>query len=148
MKTRLLIPASLILALSACGQSGEEAASTDTAATETAMESEAPAEATETVALTGEEVFKRCMACHKADAGAPSGIGPNLHGVVGRKVAGVDGYNYSKAMMEKGGTWDEATLDEFLAAPMKTVPGTKMGFAGVTNDDERKALIGYLAEQK
>ncbi|ALH81711.1 c-type cytochrome [Sphingopyxis macrogoltabida] len=131
------------LALAGCGKS-EPAA--DSATTGEAA-AEAPAAAIEPTAAMGEQVFKRCMACHTIDAGGRNGIGPNLHGVVGRAVASHEGFSYSGAMKAKGGIWDEAALDTYLEAPMKALPGTRMAFAGVIDAADRKALILYLKEQ-
>ena len=134
------------LMLAACGGGGQQegAPAQDVGATSEAA-TEAPAA---TAAISGEKSFAKCAACHKVEKGAPNGVGPNLHGIVGKAVASVDGFAYSAAMKAKGGVWDEATLDAYLENPRKLVPGTKMAFAGINNADERKALIGWLAEQK
>ncbi|KAI6170463.1 Cytochrome c family protein [Aphelenchoides bicaudatus] len=95
----------------------------------------------------GEQVFKRCVACHTIDKGGANGIGPNLHGVVGRAVASHAGFSYSGAMKAKGGVWDKAALDTYLEAPMKALPGTRMAFAGVIDAADRQALILYLEER-
>ncbi len=95
----------------------------------------------------GEQLFKRCVACHTIDKGGTNGIGPNLHGVVGRTVAAHPGFSYSGAMKAKDGIWDEAALDAYLADPMKNVPGTRMAFAGVIDPTDRKALFLYLEAQ-
>ena len=71
-------------------------------------------------------------------------MGPLLIGVVGRKAGAVPGYNYSAAMKSSGLTWDEATLDSFLATPMKKVPGTSMP-VGVASAKDRADMIAYLA---
>ncbi|MCW5647916.1 MAG: cytochrome c family protein [Sphingopyxis sp.] len=102
----------------------------------------------EPTAAMGEQIFKRCVACHTVDKGGRNGIGPNLHGIVGAPVAAKPGFSYSGAMKAKGGVWDEATLDAYLEAPMKALPGTRMAFAGVIDPADRKALILYLTEQK
>jgi cytochrome c len=138
MIRRIALVAILPLALAACGQKAEES-ETDTA-TETA-----PAEV---AAISGEDSFRKCVACHKLEKGAPNGVGPNLHGIVGKSVASAEGFNYSAAMKAKGGVWDEAALDAYLENPRKAVTGTKMSFAGISNAEERKALINYLAAQK
>ena len=96
----------------------------------------------------GEAVFAKCAACHTIDQGGANGIGPNLHGVVGRAVAAHEGFSYSSALKAKGGTWDAAHLDQFLESPMKYAPGTRMAFAGVIDASDRKALILYLESQK
>src|SRR3546814_15995953 len=89
----------------------------------------------------GEQVFRRCAACHTIDKDGRNGIGPNLHGIVGHAVAAHAGFAYSGAMKAKGGVWDEAALDAFLADPMKAVPGTRMVFAGVIDAADREALL-------
>ncbi|AIB15672.1 cytochrome C (plasmid) [Azospirillum argentinense] len=91
----------------------------------------------------GAKVFNQCKACHTIEAGGPNRVGPNLHGVVGRKAGAVETYKYSDAM-KNAGAWDEATLDAYLADPKSAVPGNKMAFAGVKNEQARKDLIAYL----
>ena len=135
-------------ALAGCGQSDQPAATDDPAAeSATPAESAEPAAAVEPTTAMGEPLFKRCVACHTIDKGGSNGIGPNLHGVVGRAVASVPDFAYSGAMRAKGGVWDAAALDAYLADPMKTLPGTRMAFAGVIDPGDRKALILYLEDQ-
>jgi cytochrome c len=96
----------------------------------------------------GEAVFKRnCAICHTTEPGKNK-IGPSLAGVVGRKAGSAPNYTYSEANKSSGATWDEATLDTYLTAPTKFVPGTKMVFAGLKNPDDRKAVIAWLKTQK
>jgi cytochrome c len=96
----------------------------------------------------GEAVFKRyCAVCHTVEAGKNK-IGPSLAGIVGRKSGSVPGFSYTDANKNSGVTWDEQTLDTYLTDPKKFIPGTKMLFAGVKSDDDRKALIAYLKQQK
>lgn len=134
----LLLP----IALSACGGAADDSQA-DVATTDGAVES-----TTAAVTYSGEDTYKKCVACHSIDKGGRNGVGPNLHGVVGRAVGSVAGYNYSAAMKAKGGVWDEASLDAYLENPRKAVVGTKMSFAGLSNAEERKALIAYLKAQK
>lgn len=129
------------LLLAGCGKS-------DQPADEAAGTADAPAATVEPTAAMGEQVFKRCVACHTIDKGGANGIGPNLHGVVGRPVASHAGFSYSSAMKAKGGVWDAATLNTYLEAPMKAIPGTRMAFAGVYDPLDRKALLLYLEAQK
>ena len=129
------------LLLAGCGKADEPA---DAPATGEASIDEPAVEPT---AAMGEQIFKRCVACHTIDKNGSNGIGPNLHGVVGRAVASHPGFSYSGAMKNKGGVWDAETLDAYLAAPMKALPGTRMAFAGVNDATDRKALILYLESQ-
>ncbi|MEM7399421.1 MAG: cytochrome c family protein [Pseudomonadota bacterium] len=94
----------------------------------------------------GAKVFKRCKACHKIEAGK-NGVGPHLFGIVGRGVASVDGYTYSKALIaygSGGAVWDSARLGAYLRKPKAEVKGTKMAFAGLKKDAQRADLIAYL----
>ena len=95
-------------------------------------------------AANGEKVFRKCKACHTIEKDGKHRVGPNLHGVVGAKAAGKDGYKYSKAMKESGLTWDEATLDKYLTKPKALVKKTKMAFAGIKKDSDRADVIAYL----
>lgn len=128
------------LLLAGCGKG-------DKPADDAAGTADAPAATVEPTAAMGEQVFKRCVACHTIDKGGANGIGPNLHGVVGRPVASHAGFSYSSAMKTKGGAWDMAALDAYLEAPMKALPGTRMAFAGVYDPADRKALLLYLEAQ-
>jgi len=95
----------------------------------------------------GAKLFKqRCQSCHSITPGKNSPVGPNLVGVVGRASAATD-FKYSAALKAAGLTWDAATLDQFLAAPTKLVPGTRMA-VGVPNGDRRKGIIAYLESVK
>jgi cytochrome c len=95
----------------------------------------------------GETFFRqRCQSCHTVTQGRPSTLGPSLIGVVGRKAASAQ-FNYSPALKDSGLTWNRATLDRFLAAPTRTVPGTRMVIA-VPDPAQRAALIGYLETRK
>lgn len=95
-------------------------------------------------AAAGEKVFIKCKACHQIGEGAKNGVGPLLNGIIGRKSGSVEGYNYSEANKKSGLTWDEATFKEYIKDPKAKVPGTKMAFAGLKNDDEINNLVAYL----
>jgi cytochrome c len=100
-------------------------------------------------AAKGEAVFAKCKACHTIDQGGANGIGPNLFGVHGEAVAGDrGGYAFSDALKGKGGTWDDATLDAWLAGPAKFAQGTKMTFAGISDPQQRADVIAYLKSKK
>ena len=92
-------------------------------------------------AKKGEEIYSRCLACH---ALAYDRTGPRHCGLFGRKAASVPGFAYSDAMKRSKITWNAKTLDRFIADPIKTVPGTAMGYAGVKDREERADLIAYL----
>jgi cytochrome c len=94
-------------------------------------------------ASKGANVFKKCQACHKIEAGANS-TGPSLHAVVGRDVASEPGFGYSAAMQAVEGTWTPEHLNAFLTKPSAEVPGTAMGFAGLRKIEDRANLIAYL----
>ena len=97
-------------------------------------------------AAAGEQVFKKCKACHQIGENAKNAVGPNLNGVVGRKAGTVEGFNYSDANKGSGLTWDEATLKIYLHDPKAKVPGTKMSFAGLPNDADIANVIAYLKQ--
>src|SRR5262245_43511270 len=90
----------------------------------------------------GKSAFQQCAACHAADDA--NGVGPGLKGLVGRKSGAHEGFRYSRAMKGAGITWDEKSLDAFLADPQKAVPGNQMPFAGLADARQRAELIAYL----
>lgn len=97
-------------------------------------------------AAAGEKVFLKCKACHENEKGVNK-VGPTLKGIVGRKTASVEGFNYSEAMKAKGAAgqvWDEATLTSYLPDPKAWVPGTKMAFGGLKKPEEVANVIAYL----
>jgi cytochrome c len=94
----------------------------------------------------GETKFKVCRICHQIGEGAKNFVGPELNGLVGRKAGTVPGYNYSDANKNSGITWDEATLAKYLRSPREIVPGTKMAFAGLSQEDDVQDVIAYLRQ--
>ncbi len=100
-----------------------------------------PAVAADGDPVRGAGIYQRCQACHSLDRNRS---GPKHCGLFGRKAGSVPGYRYSKAMLRAGFVWDAASLDRFLANPMKAMPGTRMGYAGVRDPGERADLIAYL----
>jgi len=98
-------------------------------------------------AAAGEKTFDgKCKVCHRVGEGAKNFVGPVLNGVVGRKAGTYPGYNYSEANKNSGVTWDEATLKNYLKDPKAAVPGTKMVFAGLSNEQDIDNVIAYLKQ--
>lgn len=92
----------------------------------------------------GAAVFKKCASCHTVNEGGKNGIGPNLWDVVGRGRGVHEGFNYSKALVEKGGIWDYPSLTEFIHKPKTWLSGTKMAFAGLRSEKDLANLMAYL----
>ncbi|WP_309661945.1 cytochrome c family protein [Sphingomonas sp.] len=96
-------------------------------------------------AAAGEQVFKKCAACHNADKGGANQLGPNLWGVLGEEIGkGANGFAFSDALSGKGGAWNFANLSEWLTSPKKFAPGTKMTFAGLSKSEDRANVIAFL----
>jgi cytochrome c len=94
----------------------------------------------------GKALFEQCSACHSLEAGH-NGVGPSLHGLFGRKSAGVEDYVYSPAMRRANVTWSATNLDSFLAEPQAApFRGNKMPFAGMSDAQGRADLIAYLQQ--
>jgi cytochrome c len=94
--------------------------------------------------MRGKILFLRCASCHDISKTASPKIGPNLYGIVGRKAGALPGFTYSSAMASQHFVWTEANLDRWLTKPSAMVPGTAMGFAGISNEADRQAIIAYL----
>ncbi len=93
----------------------------------------------------GARVFNQCKACHTLDAGV-NRVGPSLAGLDGRTAGTVEGFRYSDAMKDSGIVWNEETLEGFLANPREYLPGNRMSFPGVRDEEKLEALIDYLLE--
>lgn len=93
----------------------------------------------------GKSVAKKCIACHSFEKGGSNKVGPNLWNVVGNKKAHLgSSFNYSKAVLEKGGHWGYEELFAFLKNPKAYIKGTRMAFAGISKPQEIADLISYL----
>lgn len=91
-----------------------------------------------------ERLIAVCSGCHATNSDQPSFTGPSLYGVVNRRVASLDDFNYSPAMKAEGGRWTRERLDRFLANPQSEVRGTTMAFGGIPSSQDRQAIIEFL----
>ena len=96
----------------------------------------------------GERLYAQCYACHALEPHANTPAGPTLHAVVGRAIAAEPGFNYSPALRRLAAAearWTPELLDRFLTDPAAVAPGTEMGFPGMDDPAQRRALIEWLA---
>lgn len=94
----------------------------------------------------GQNSFKKCLPCHRIGPGAKNLVGPELNGLDGRKAGTVPNFNYSDANKNSGIVWNEETFKEYIKDPRAKIPGTKMTFAGIKNDQEINDLWAYLKQ--
>ncbi len=94
----------------------------------------------------GEQSFKKCIACHSVGDDAKNKVGPVLNGLEGRKTGTIEGFNYSEANKSAAITWNEETFRDYIKDPRAKIPGTKMVFAGIKNEQETKDLWAYLKQ--
>ena len=87
-----------------------------------------------------------CRACHSLEQGGANQVGPSLYGMFGKPAGRVSGFDYSAALRNAGFVWTPRALDAWLAQPARFLPGNRMAFAGVMNEDDRNDLIAYLLE--
>jgi len=92
----------------------------------------------------GERLWRQCSACHQLEQGA-NGVGPYLHGVVGRAKGAAEGFGYSETLASMGGEWTPENLSSFIENPRDYAPGTAMAYAGMRDVEDRANLIAYLA---
>lgn len=162
------LAAAALLSLSACsggddGETSSPAASGEPAAAAQSEGGEAPtaspADAAPSEASAASEpatagalpsepptAFLQCRSCHSVEPGK-NGVGPSLAGIAGRPAASSDGFRYSDALRNSGITWSRDKLDEWLAGPMRMVPGTRM-VQIVRDEEQRKAILDYLETLK
>jgi cytochrome c len=160
------LPASLtvlaLVALGGCGEPNTKPAAADappSASAEEATKPAAPAAApgapsAEFAALpepyksasysVGRRTAQLCQSCHLNAEGAGNLVGPNLHGLFGRKVASVADFDYSPAMKAEDFVWTPEQLDHWLANPGTFIKGNRMTFSGVRREVDRTAVIAYL----
>ena len=93
----------------------------------------------------GERLFnQQCKACHTLDKDGARTVGPNLHGLIGRKAGSTEGFSSSDAMKASGIVWDDKTLVEYLKDPKGRVPGTKMVYIGLKQEAQQADMIAFL----
>jgi cytochrome c len=97
-------------------------------------------------AAAGEKVFAQCRACHQVGENAKNAVGPVLNGLFGRPAGTVEGYTYSPANKNSGITWDEAVFREYIKNPRGKIPGTKMVYAGLKDEQRINDLVAYLKQ--
>ena len=98
-------------------------------------------------AEAGQRVFNQCRACHSINEGGRNGVGPNLHGIIGRKAGSSEGFRYSASLREKaegGLTWNEDTLRAYIANPKAVIPAGSMSYPGLRNEQQLNDLLAYL----
>lgn len=136
---RRLLTSLALLGLAACGGAKDEPAPSDDAA--------ASPSAAASIADAAPASFAQCKTCHSVQRDN-HGLGPSLFGIAGAKAGAVAGFAYSDAMKNAGLTWDDATLDAYIAGPAKKVPGTRMSYAGMNDPAKRAEVIAYLKTLK
>ena len=93
----------------------------------------------------GKTSFNKCLACHAIGENAKNKVGPELNGLDGRKSGTADGYSYSDANKNSGITWGKEVFLEYIKDPKAKIPGTKMVFAGIKNENEANNLWAYVS---
>lgn len=100
-------------------------------------------------AAAGQRVFNQCRACHIIDNNGRNAVGPNLHGVIGRKAGAIENFRYSASMREKaegGLVWTEDNMRAYLANPKAVVPAGSMSFQGLRQPQQIEDVIAYLKQ--
>lgn len=92
----------------------------------------------------GEQLYQKCIACHSFGYNR---TGPDHCDIVGRVAGTMANYEYTEAMRSSKLVWTEDNLDYFLEAPLDVVPGTSMGFIGISDPAERREIIAYMRRQ-
>ena len=152
--SRLLAAAAALALAAGCGDTsedgGEQAAPVLTAATLgeqqllSAAEHLSRAPYAEADQSNGARQAQVCRACHSLEAGGVNMIGPALHGFFGTKAGSHEGFEYSRVLAEANFVWTPRALDAWLVQPGRFLPGNRMSFGGVRDDQKRADLVAYL----
>ena len=95
----------------------------------------------------GAQVYRACIACHTLSPDEGNRAGPTLHGIFGRRIASLPGYNFSEPLKKMSIVWTPETVTKlFEVGPMAYTPGTKMPEQVIGSADDRKALVEFLAK--
>ena len=97
-------------------------------------------------AAAGEQSFRKCLPCHAVGDNAKNKVGPVLNGLDGRKAGTVEGYTYSEANKNSGMVWNEEVFKDYIKDPRAKIPGTKMIYAGLKDEQRIKDLTAYLKQ--
>lgn len=92
----------------------------------------------------GKAAALNCNGCHSLEREGEHGEGPNLWNVVGRPMAGAANFAYSSALTEADGIWGYEELNEFIAHPRALIPGSKMEYQTINDEQTRADIILYL----
>lgn len=141
----VVVAAGLALSLAACS-GGDSSASEAKSAAAGAAPADIKALMVTADADKGKTQFLQCRACHSVEAGGANKVGPNLHGIFGRKAGLAPGFNYSDELKKSDIVWTPETLDRWLERPSELVPGNHMVFVGIHNPQDRANLIAYLEQ--
>jgi cytochrome c len=97
-------------------------------------------------AQKGQMVFNMCLPCHSIGPAAQNKVGPELNGLDGRHSGSAPDFDYSESNKNSGIVWNEATFKKYIQNPQGVIPGTKMIFPGVKNEQQVNDLWAYLAQ--
>ena len=145
----ILAATALATLVAACGQSQEKSAGGPAGAPVSDAEKQTllasyPAPYNTADLANGQTKFGLCQSCHTITPGGANMTGPNLHGVFGRQVGALPGYNYSDAVRQADFVWDGEQLDHWLENPRTFLRGTKMSFVGIADAQDRRDVIAFL----
>lgn len=150
MLNRVRVPLTILslgVLLAACAEGGDGAPATASAPTVATAPADLQALLAAADPEKGKVLFLQCRACHSLEAGGANKVGPNLHGVFGRKAGLAPGFGYSEAFTQASIVWSAETLDAWLARPSDFLPGNRMVFVGIRKPEDRANLIAFLKRE-